>query len=302
MSDSTPGRIRCVVVEVDGSRETIADALNAFTRLMGGRLAPEPAPAALPPEPAPIALPAAPEHLEKAQENDTNHAAPTEAPIAKRCKTCGQVKPLNEFPPEPRCQHGRLPHCRTCNSAKKRAHRQSIKAAPGKEKPPAAQPEPTPAAETRTCKVCGKDQPREAYYPSHYAQGYRTCRECLNEKEKAARQARANGAGAKAPEDTRAMPVHKRLGAAALEIGERLQSGTALTNDFRADLMARYDLDAQQTRQLINEAIDAKRHPSPLRHGRVTVPLDRRDREEAGVSVAILPDDDDEDGEDEGED
>jgi hypothetical protein len=38
----------------------------------------------------------------------------------KRCKICGEVKPLDEFYAEKGCRDGRRPECKSCNGAKRK--------------------------------------------------------------------------------------------------------------------------------------------------------------------------------------
>lgn len=44
----------------------------------------------------------------------------------KSCAMCGDMKPLERFPPDPRALHGRGSHCYDCRSLTKRAARYGI--------------------------------------------------------------------------------------------------------------------------------------------------------------------------------
>lgn len=44
----------------------------------------------------------------------------------KPCRSCGEAKPLDRFPPSPKALHGRGSHCYDCRSLTKRAARYGI--------------------------------------------------------------------------------------------------------------------------------------------------------------------------------
>lgn len=43
----------------------------------------------------------------------------------KACRTCGEVKPLEEFAPQAKCLHGRRPYCKACERVRVRAWRET---------------------------------------------------------------------------------------------------------------------------------------------------------------------------------
>jgi len=115
---------------------------------------------------------------------------PAEQPKEKRCSRCGIVKAREDFGNMRGISDGLRSQCKPCHALTVRESRAGIAAVPA---PAAALPP------TRSCRVCGQEKPRTAFYsdPSR-GDGLRDlCRDCVGKYE-SARDARQRAASRKA--------------------------------------------------------------------------------------------------------
>lgn len=94
----------------------------------------------------------------------------------KRCRKCGQIKPLAEFARLSASPDGHQPYCRACTSAMTKKRRQRQRAAST----------PPDRDGRRTCTRCGEEKPLEEYGNASHGAKKRTCRVCISEIQRAA--------------------------------------------------------------------------------------------------------------------
>lgn len=104
----------------------------------------------------------------------------------KKCRDCGQLKPLSEFPPNTRNRDGRATYCRPCMSARHREYRRRTAQREGRE----IRIRRAAPVGTKWCPRCKQLLPLDAFGRNRSARdglvGY--CKPCHKAKTRATRQ------------------------------------------------------------------------------------------------------------------
>lgn len=114
-----------------------------------------------------------PEDETVTEEKELTMITPAHEEPTKRCSKCGEVKPMSEFYKDTRATDGRQSACKHCTYLDNAARARRALA----EKRAKAEAE---QSMTKTCPKCGRELPRDAFYPKLEAKdGLQSwCKEC----------------------------------------------------------------------------------------------------------------------------